>query len=332
MKIIKRAIAFAAFVLILIVPLVSCQREAGAQDDGKISIIATIFPQYDWIRQIISGNEENINLTLLADNGADLHNYQPSTEDIVKISDCDVLVYVGGESDAWIDDLLESSDSKMTVINMLDVIGNSAKAEEIKEGMETLHSHDENASDGSEKKRLDEHVWLSLKNARILCSRIAEELAVKDPDFADGYKENADRYNAELERLDEQYKEVTENSDCKTLLFADRFPFRYLTEDYGIEYYAAFPGCSAETEASFETIAFLSDKVAEMDLKYIMTVDGSDSSVAETVIENSKLKNREILSLNSMQTVTADDISNGETYLSAMQSNLDILKKALGEK
>lgn len=322
----KKTISYVIAALFFLFPLVSCADETVKQTDDKLNIVAVIFPQYDWVRSITAGNEDNVETTLLIDNGIDLHNYQPSTEDIVKILACDILIYSGGESDAWIDDLLKSSQNKdMTVINMLDILGDTAKTEEIKEGME---SEDDSRVDDCEEE-YDEHVWLSLRNAMTLCSRIADEISKKDPEFKELYRENVTKYNNELANLDESYREAVSSAKSDALLFADRFPFRYLTDDYGIEYYAAFPGCSAETEASFETIAYLSDKASELELKHIMIVDDSDDSMAKTIIQNSTSDDIDVLSLNSMQSVNANDIESGATYLSIMKTNLDVLKKAL---
>lgn len=469
-----------------------------SQSTKKLQIVSTIFPQYDWIREILGDNIENADLTLLLNSGIDLHNYQPTTDDIVKISNCDMFIYVGGESDAWVEDALKTATNKdMVVINFLDVLGNSVKEEEIKEGMEHAHDHEEvdindiqdrpladwqgdwvtienalnngaldsyitheaeeaetdfdsqkssyverwksnyetlkitdssvafgdksgnykyigyksvesddsvavwygfeceTAEDGmpkyiafsdhgtgdqeeheehiphfhlrygdesfdalvlveswaptyfpssagdeeiaevisghshSHEGELDEHVWLSLKNAKTLCSHIADKLSEVDPENSSVYKNNVDEYNKKLDELDGKYKEMVTNAAYKTLLFGDRFPFRYLVDDYGLDYYAAFSGCSAETEASFETIVFLANKINELKLKNVMVIETSDQSIAKTIIENSNNKDQKILTLDSVQSVTTSDISDGITYLSIMEKNLDVLKEAL---
>ena len=180
-----------------------------------------------------------------------------------------------------------------------------------------------------EEKEYDEHVWLSLKNAQILCKAIAEALETVDPEHKDVYATNVDAYLEKLSSLDSQYQDAVANASQKTLLFGDRFPFRYLVDDYGLSYYAAFAGCSAESEASFETISFLAKKVDELGLKNIMTIENSDQKIAKTIRDNTKDKNQEILSLDSMQSTTSEDVKNGTTYLSVMESNLDVLKKAM---
>lgn len=295
---------------------------------AKLKIVTTIFPEYDWVKSILGDQTENVELTMLLDNGVDLHSYQPTADDIAKISDCDLFIYVGGESDGWVDDALKNASNKnMKVVNLLDVLGDSIKEEEVVEGMETEAEEEE--ADGEEEPEYDEHVWLSLKNTKTLCSAIASNLEAIDPDHADIYKTNVSDYIDALTDLDQQYQTAVNDSKHKTLLFGDRFPFRYMVDDYGLNYYAAFVGCSAETEASFETITFLAQKVDELDLKYVMTIEKSDQKIANTIIQNTKDKNQQILTLDSMQSTTSDDVANGTTYLSVMQNNLTVLKQAL---
>lgn len=475
--------------------------QADNTDDGKLKVVTTIFPEYDWVKEIAGDEVSNIDLTMLLDNGVDLHSYQPTSEDILKISDCDLFVYVGGESDSWVDDALKNATNKdMQVINLLDVLKDSIKTEESMPGMQAEEGHnhgyahfedsdvqDRTLSDwdgdwqsvypylqdgvldevmekkaesgektaeeykeyyengyktdvsqitidaenntmcfvkngvaskatyeykgyqiydyesGSrgvryffeatsgdadapkyvqfsdhgiapgkaehfhiyagndgfdalseemenwptyypadmsgkeiaedmlehEEKEYDEHVWLSLKNAQTLCKAIAEALETADPEHKDVYAANVDSYLEKLSSLDGQYQDAVANASQKTLLFGDRFPFRYMVDDYGLKYYAAFAGCSAESEASFETISFLAKKVDELGLKNIMTIENSDQKIAKTIRDNTKDKNQEILSLDSMQSTTSEDVKNGTTYLSVMESNLDVLKKAM---
>lgn len=475
--------------------------QADNTDDGKLKVVTTIFPEYDWVKEIAGDEISNIDLTMLLDNGVDLHSYQPTSEDILKISDCDLFVYVGGESDSWVDDALKNATNKdMQVINLLDVLKDSIKTKESMPGMQAEEGHnhgyahfedsdvqDRTLSDwdgdwqsvypylqdgvldevmekkaesgektaeeykeyyengyktdvsqitidaenntmcfvkngvaskatyeykgyqiydyesGSrgvryffeatsgdadapkyvqfsdhgiapgkaehfhiyagndgfdalseemenwptyypadmsgkeiaedmlehEEKEYDEHVWLSLKNAQTLCKAIAEALETADPEHKDVYAANVDSYLEKLSSLDGQYQDAVANGSQKTLLFGDRFPFRYMVDDYGLKYYAAFAGCSAESEASFETISFLAKKVDELGLKNIMTIENSDQKIAKTIRDNTKDKNQEILSLDSMQSTTSEDVKNGTTYLSVMESNLDVLKKAM---
>lgn len=306
--------------------MVSCDQGELSSKPDKIEIICTTFSEYDWAREIVGGSEK-VEITYLLDNGVDLHNYQPSAGDIMKISDCDMFVYVGGESDKWVNDALaESRNKDMQVVKLLDVLGDFAKEEEIKEGMEAEEEDEEGEDEGPE---YDEHVWLSLRNAEICCDAICESLCKLDSEGADTYKSNLEAYNAKLDQLDAEYVDMAENAKVKTVVFGDRFPFRYLVDDYGIDYFAAFVGCSAETEASFETIVNLANKMDELNLDTIFTIENSDASIAKSVIENSKNKDRGIETLDSIQSVTEDMVSGGVTYISIMQKNLDTLRKVL---
>ena len=306
--------------------MVSCDQGELSSKPDKIEIICTTFSEYDWAREIVGGSEK-VEITYLLDNGVDLHNYQPSAGDIMKISDCDMFVYVGGESDKWVNDALaESRNKDMQVVKLLDVLGDFAKEEEIKEGMEAEEEDEEGEDEDPE---YDEHVWLSLRNAEICCDAICESLCKLDSEGADTYKSNLEAYNAKLDQLDAEYVDMAENAKVKTVVFGDRFPFRYLVDDYGIDYYAAFVGCSAETEASFETIVNLANKMDELNLDTIFTIENSDASIAKSVIENSKNKDRGIETLDSIQSVTEDMVSGGVTYISIMQKNLDTLRKVL---
>ena len=294
--------------------------------DDKISIVTTIFPIYDWVRELTVNSEDEIEITLLMDSGVDLHNYQPTADDMVKISDCDMFIYVGGESDDWVDDALANvRNQDMTVINLLEVLGDKVKEEETVEGMEA----EEEENSDEEGPEYDEHVWLSLKNAQTLCFEIAYKLSEIRKSDNDPYIKACFDYADTLVALDEQYQAAADSAATKTLLFGDRFPFRYMTDDYGLSYYAAFSGCSAETEASFETISFLAQKTDELGLKYVMAIEGTDHRIAETIIENTQSKTQQVLTLDSMQSITAEDVENGVTYLAIMQSNLDVLKTAL---
>ncbi|MDD6742505.1 MAG: metal ABC transporter substrate-binding protein [Roseburia porci] len=298
--------------------------EISENDSQKMKVVTTIFPEYDWVKQIAGEEASNLELTMLLDNGVDLHSYQPTADDIMKISECDLFIYVGGESDAWVEDALKEAVNKnMKVINLLDVLGNTVKEEEVVEGMQT---EEEESEEGPE---YDEHVWLSLKNAKVLCKAIADDLADIDAENAHIYQSNEQDYVKKLDDLDKQYQEVVDASSQKTLIFGDRFPFRYMVDDYGLSYYAAFVGCSAETEASFETITFLAKKTDELGIRNIMTIEKSDQKIAKTIIDNTKDKNQNILTLDSMQSTTSHDVKNGTTYFSVMEDNLEVLKEAL---
>lgn len=295
---------------------------------NKLSIVTTIFPEYDWTREILGENADNAELTMLLDNGVDLHSYQPTADDIVKISDCDLFIYVGGESDGWVDDALKNVANKdMKVINLLDVLGDNVKNEEAVEGMQEEEEEHENDEEHEEEK--DEHVWLSLKNAEVLCNVIADTLEEIDPDNKDAYAANASAYIAGLSALDKEFGDVVNNAARETVLFGDRFSFRYMVDDYGLTYYAAFAGCSAETEASFETVSFLAKKTDELGLPCILTIEGAKHNIAETIVQNTGSKDQKILTMDSMQATTSEDVKNGVTYLTIMDKNLSVLKEAL---
>lgn len=297
----------------------------GSAQQDKMKIVATIFPEYDWTKQILGDLAENADVTLLLDSGVDLHSYQPTAEDIIKISDCDLFLYVGGESEGWVEDALkEATNPDMKVINLLDVLKDAVKTEELVPGMQA----EEDAAE-HEEKEYDEHVWLSLRNAETLCGAITEALQQIDPEHKQAYADNAQSYINQLSQLDSQYQSTVENAARKTVLFGDRFPFRYLVDDYGLAYYAAFAGCSAESEASFETVSFLAGKVDELGLPCVLTMEGKQHKIAETIVQNTKNKNQQILTMDSMQGTTAADVQNGASYLSIMQSNLKALQTAL---
>ena len=503
----KKITALLLALLMLVGALAGCGKQNDTNKTDKLSIVTTIFPEYDWVKEILGDKADNAEITMLLDNGVDLHSYQPTADDIVKISDCDLFIYVGGESDGWVDDALKNATNKnMKVINLLDVLGDSVKTEEMVDGMqETKHSHshekkevsedrdlsdyegewqslypfmdenfknetvsymaeaegfdDENEAwdffykgnetdiryvnikgstiefvkeDGTketgtyeydgfysdcwgetsiryqfkntgknsdapayvqfddhlnypskaehfhlycgddakamldikynwptyypadiqseddmiheflkhyvededehehEEEEKDEHVWLSLKNAETLVDTISKSLQELDPDNKDTYSANSDAYVKKLSALDADYKAAVDGATYKTVLFGDRFPFRYMVDDYGLSYYAAFVGCSAETEASFETISFLAGKVDELNLPCVLTIEGAQHKIAETIVQNTAEKNQKVLTMDSMQSTTSKDVKNGTTYLSVMEKNLSVLKEALG--
>ena len=326
----KRGIV--SVVLCILTVLLVCGCTQGKQAEGgidNISVVATIFPEYDWVKNLLGENPGNIDLTLLIENGADLHSYQPSVDDIVTIENCDLFIYVGGESDEWVKDVLANAKNpNMVVINLLEVLGDDVKEEEIVEGMEAEEEEGE-GEEGEEEAEADEHVWLSLRNAQKFCDEIAEALCNIDPSNEANYKANLASYKEKLSALDEEYKNACDSATQKTVLFGDRFPFRYLTEDYGLTYYAAFVGCSAETEASFKTVVFLAEKTDELSLPAILTIESGNDKIAASVRDNTKEKNQEIMTMHSMQSVTNKDIQEGVSYVSLMEQNLEVLKKAL---
>lgn len=316
--------AYVLLCLILLCVLSGCG-DSASNSDGKLSIVATVFPEYDWTKHLLGSEINNVELTLLLDNGVDLHSFQPSVQDMVTISECDLLIYVGGVSDKWIDDALANAAGKKPIaINLLNVLGESAKEEELVEGMQTDEAEE---PDGDVE--YDEHVWLSLRNASLFCEAITNALCSLDPSKKAAYEANLDTYLESLSALDNDYQEMTDAARANTVLFADRFPFRYLTDDYGIDYYAAFVGCSAETEASFETVAFLAEKLNMLELDAVLTIETGDDALANTIIDTAGRQDVRILKIDSMQAVTSEAISTGASYLQIMRNNMEILRRAL---
>lgn len=330
----KKIITFMLVAVLAVCALSGCGTSKSGEDtkDKKIKIVTTIFPEYDWVMQILGDKADKADVTMLLDKGVDLHSYQPSTADIAKISEADVFIYVGGESDEWVEDVLKEAKNKnLKVINLMDVMGDKAKEEEVKEGMQPEEEEAEEAKDGKEEEEVeyDEHVWLSLKNAKIFTKKIADVLSEVDKDNAKTYQANYESYAKKLDNLDKKYAEAVASAKNKTLVFGDRFPFRYLVNDYGLDYYAAFVGCSAESEASFETVTFLAKKIDELGLGNVLTIEGKNHKIAKTVVDNTKNKDQKVLTMDSMQSTTSKDVKDGATYLGIMEKNLEVLKEAL---
>ena len=302
--------------VIMLVMLSGC-KEPEQTDDGKLKIVTTIFPLYDWVREV-TGNDDIFDVTLLQDTGTDLHNYQPTVSDMVKVSQCDVFIYVGGESDQWVNDALKTAVNKdMKVLCLMEAISDRIRYEETKEGM--------NPVDEPEEEEYDEHIWLSLRNAEACVMEIGKviEEKLQKHDVLEG---NMVAYLNKLKELDEEYENTVNAAEKKVLLFTDRFPFLYLVKDYGIDYYAAFRGCSAESEASFETVSFLTGKVNELQLDHVMILENGNRKLAQTVIRDSERPECEINELNSLQSAT---LQNGRTYLEIMKDNLKVLERVL---
>ena len=326
----KKVTALLLALLMLVGALAGCGKQNDTNQTDKLSIVTTIFPEYDWVREILGDKADNAEITMLLDNGVDLHSYQPTADDIVKISDCDLFIYVGGESDEWVEDALRNAANRnMKVINLLEVLGDSVKTEEIVEGMQEEEHEHEDAEEHEHEEEVDEHVWLSLKNAKMLVRVISKALQELDPNNKDIYAANADAYVKKLSALDAEYQTAVDAASNKTILFGDRFPFRYLVDDYGLRYYAAFVGCSTETEAGFETISFLAKRVDELKLPCVLTIEGAQHKIAETIVRNTTAKNQRVLTMDSMQSTTSKDVKNGTTYLSVMEKNLSVLKEVL---
>lgn len=311
---IKRFISVFTAAAAIVLTLCACTSQP-VKSEG-LSIVCTAFPQYDFAKNILGSDE---GLTLLLDGKEDFHSYEPNAADIIAVGSADLLVYIGDTSEKWVEKTVAaSSNPSLRTFAITDAV--KVLDEETVEGMQ--EKHDEH--DGDEK---DEHVWLSLRNAVAITEKLCDEICAVDPANAEKYKSNAASYTEKLRSLDSEYALAVSAASRNTLIFADRFPFRYLVEDYGLEYYAAFPGCSAETEASFETMAALIDKTVASGVPYVFIIDGSDGSIAEAI---SKSTGAGILVLDSCQSVSADDIADGKSYLGAMENNLAALKEVLG--
>ncbi|MCR5062315.1 MAG: metal ABC transporter substrate-binding protein [Treponema sp.] len=294
---------------------------------SKKSIVCTSFPEYDWVLNILGSKAENFEVILLQNKGTDLHSYQPTIKDMAKIAACDLFIYVGGESDVWVEKALKNSTNKnQLTINLMELLGDKVREEEIVEGMQVSEQHE-----AEEETEYDEHIWLSLRNAIFLTEELCRILEKLDSQNAVSYKENTASYVKQLDSLDKEFSKTVVDAKIKTLLFGDRFPFRYFVDDYNLNYYAAFVGCSAESEAKFETIAFLSKKVDELGIKTILTIEKSTKKVAKSIASNSKAKDINIIEMDSLQSVSANEILNGKTYLSVMKENLKVLQTALNQ-
>lgn len=320
----KIIIFFSAMALILC--LLSCKNNnAIAVESNKIKIVTTIFPIYDLTKEIIKG-VPNIDINLLMQNGIDLHNFRPSAKDLIDIANSDLFVYIGGESDEWVNDALKDVNNKnINYINLMQMLKNDI-LEEDEDISEEWHNKEEH---NNEEYEYDEHIWLSLKNAKKIVNILENNLEKIDSINSHKYKENANALINSIDNLDIKYKKGTSVDGEIMVVFADRFPFKYLFNDYGIKYVAAFNGCSAESEASFEKILTLAKTIDEYNLKNVMILEGSNEKIAKTVIENTKNKNAKILTLNSMQSITNNDIKNGKNYISIMEDNFINLVEAI---
>lgn len=311
----KKIIAFILVVLTCALSLSGCKQE---QSDDKIKVVCTSFAAFSWTTEII-GDTQNVEVNYLLESGVDIHSFKPSVKDFAALSDSDLLILVGIQSDLF---SLESVGTKTQVVNMFDELKDTVKHEEITEGMdhEDDHSHS----------NLDEHVWLSINNAKTICKVIAQKLAALDVENAENYNVNLNMYLEKLDKLDNKFKETVANAKHNTLIFADRFPFRYLLDDYGINYFAAFPGCSTDTDASFKTVIFLANKIDSLSLNTVLTTENYTHKIPQTVIENTANKNAQVLSMNAMQSVAIDEKKSFlPSYVDIMEGNLSVIQTAL---
>ncbi len=319
----RRLFAAVLALCLLTALLAGCGAAPAAPTSDRLRIVCTIFPAWDWTREILGDHAAEAELTLLLDDGVDPHSYQPTADDMIRVSAADLFVYVGGESERWVADALKNAvNPGMRTVDLMATLGAAVRPEELTEGMQA------EADEGGEAE-MDEHVWLSLRFARTLCAAICEQLCALDAENAADYRANCAAYAEQLDALDLAYRQTVDAAPLRALVFGDRFPFRYLAEDYGLTCYAAFPGCSAETEASFETILFLAGRVDALGVPCVLKIEGAQHRIAETIVENTAARSQRILVLDSMQSTGAADAA-GTTYLSVMENDLAVLRFALG--
>ena len=296
-------------------------------DDGRLKVMATLFPYYDFVRQIAG---DKVNLKMLLKPGEESHSYEPTPQDIIAIQNCDIFIYVGGENDAWVEDILESMpDAGMRTLRLVDCV--ETVEEEHVEGMEEQpgHSHEDEEEEHEEihsVHEVDEHVWTSPENASLITEQIAGLLSEADPDNSSVYEQNAVSYQEELDRLDQEFREIVDHAQRKLLIFGDRFPFRYFADAYGLEYYAAFPGCASDTEPSAATMAFLIQKAEEENIPAVLKMELSNDNIANAVAEAA---DTDVKVFYSCHNLSAEQFEDGETYLSMMEKNAQTLKEVL---
>ncbi len=300
-------------VICLLVPLCACGAETAESDDGKLNIVTTVFPAYDFAREIAGDNAE---VTLLIPPGTEIHSYEPTPQDIVKIEKCDVLIRNGGESEEWLEKLTDGGKGGYATVTMMECV--DILTEEIKEGMETEEE------EGPEP---DEHVWTSPVNAQKICRAIAEKLSAVDADNASVYAASCDAYCEKLAELDAQLRDIVAGASRNTLIFADRFPVRYFTEEYGLDYYAAFPGCADDAEPSAKTVMFLIDKAKEINAPAVCYIEFSNQKMADMVAEDTGCAK---LQFHSCHNVTSGELESGVSYLQLMRQNVETVREALG--
>lgn len=337
----KRILLIVLVLVFLTTSFAGCSRLNDNTSSDKISVVTTIFPPYDFTRQIAG---EHVELMMLLPPGSESHSYEPTPQDIITIQNCDVFVYGGGESDAWVEEVLESMDTgKMEIITLMDCV--ETVEEEIVEGMEDDHDHDHDHEDdhdrdtdheddhgheddyeGEGSRELDEHVWTSPKNAGLIVQKISDTLSAIDSENASVYAQNTAAYLEQINELDVLFREIADNSVRRTLVFGDRFPFRYLADAYDLEYFAAFPGCSTETEASASTVAFLIDKIKAEDIPVVFHVELSNQRMANVISESTGAK---VLLLHACHNVSKAEFESGATYLELMNRNAENLQEAL---
>lgn len=313
-------------------------KRAKVPESKKLSLVCTSFPPFDLARSVAGDQAE---LTMLLKPGAESHTYEPTPQDIKKIAEADLFITVGGENDAWVDHLLDSlGDKKPEIFKLVEAV--DTVEEELVEGMEAEdeHEHEHESSHKIDKDKakheaneddeheIDEHVWTAPKNFSLMAEKLASSLAEMDQEHAERFAENARTTAQQFDKLDKEIRQIVDHAKRKTLIFADRFPLRYFADAYGLDYFAAFSGCSVNTEASPKTVAFLIDKVKEEKIPVVFTIEFSSGKIARAVCEATGAKHR---TFHSCHNISADELARGETTLSLMEKNLEVLKEALND-
>ena len=312
------------------------QSGENGRSEARISVVTTIFPPYDFVREIAG---DRVELKMLLKPGEESHSYEPTPQDIIAIQESDVFIYTGGENDVWVEDILSSMpEGGRLTLRMIDCV--DTVEEEHVEGMKESpgHDHDDHEEDDADPyggeagedthsvHEIDEHVWTSPVNAALIVERIKEILIQADPSGEAVYEENAAAYEEELAKLDQEFRDVADHARRKLLIFGDRFPFRYFADEYGLDYYAAFPGCAGDTEPSAATMAFLIDKVKEEKVPAVLKMELSNDDIANAIAEAT---GTEVKVFYSCHTLSAEDFESGETYLRMMQKNVETLKEVV---
>lgn len=316
----KKWISVIFMLLMSLLMITACvsKEEIDLNEKKGLQIVSTVFPGYDFAKQIVGDNAE---VSMLLPPGVESHSYEPSPQDIINIQNSDILIYVGGESEQWVDKILDSMDNKVITVKMMDAV--QLYEEEIIDGMQKEQDSDDEASEEHE---YDEHIWTSLKNAQNIVARINEAVVSLDSKNKSVYDKNTKSYIEKLDNLDKEFENLFKTFEKPTLIFGDRFPFRYFVEDYNLDYFAAFPGCSSETEPSASTIAFLIDKVKEKSLNTVFYIEFSNHNIADTIAESTGAKTA---MLHSCHNISKKDMDSGVSYYYLMEQNYETLKGAL---
>ena len=318
----KKITAIALILLLSLTLLSACAPAAAVEEGDGLLIVSTIFPSYDFARQITAGTDAQV--TLLLQPGEEVHSFDPTSQDIIRIQNADLFLYVGGENDVWVDGVLNGLDKSVNTFRMMDYV--TLYEEELVAGMQPEEEEAAAEATGAEEHEWDEHVWTAPVNAIAIVKAMTAELITLDPGNASAYQANSDAYVKQLEALDQSFRDVVNASSRNTVVFADRFPVRYFVEEFGLNYYAAFPGCSAETDASAATVASLIDRVKADNIPVVFYIEMSNQQMANTVAEATGATP---MLFHSCHNVTKAEFESGATYLSLMQNNVLALLAAL---